>query len=206
VPLLTSRGHCVRAFVHRLDRRSEALAAQGAEVVAGDLLDQDAVGRAMQGIEAAYFCYPIEPGLLEATAIFAQAAREAEVGAIVNMSQISARRDAESDAARQHWLAERVFDWSGVPVTHLRPTFFAEWLLLFSDSIKTGGILALPFGAGRHGPIAAEDQAHVIAAILNDPAPHAGEMYPLFGPVEMNHDEIAAEMTRALNGQSAMCR
>jgi uncharacterized protein YbjT (DUF2867 family) len=36
------------------------------------------------------------------------------------MSQISARLDSKSHAARDHWLSERVFDWSGVP-THLRP-------------------------------------------------------------------------------------
>lgn len=199
VPLLIERGHHVRAFVHRLDARSEALASMGAEIVSGDLRDLKAVGDALAGVQAAYFCYPIEPGLIEATTVFAQAAREANVGSIVNMSQISARRDAESDAARQHWLAERVFDWSGIPVTHLRPTFFAEWLTMRAQSVATTGVLALPFGDGRHAPIAADDQAHVIAAILADPEPHAGKTYPLFGPVEMNHYEIAAEMTRALN-------
>ena len=39
VPLLIERGHRVRAFVHRRDERSERLSAQGAEIVAGDLLD-----------------------------------------------------------------------------------------------------------------------------------------------------------------------
>jgi len=36
VHLLLDRGHRVRAFVHRQDDRSEALAAAGAEIVAGD--------------------------------------------------------------------------------------------------------------------------------------------------------------------------
>jgi hypothetical protein len=34
-----------------------------------------------------------------------------------------------SHAARGHWIAERLFDWSGVPTVHIRPTFFSEWLL-----------------------------------------------------------------------------
>jgi hypothetical protein len=29
-------------------------------------------------------------------------------------------------------MAERVFDWSGLTVTHLRPTFFAEWFLYYA--------------------------------------------------------------------------
>ncbi len=199
VPLLLARGHRVRAFVHRLDERSERLANQGAEIIEGDFLDLQAVRAALRGVDGAYFCYPIVPGLVEATAYFAEAALGASVGAIVNMSQISARAEAVSDAARQHWISERIFDWSGVPVTHLRPTFFAEWLTMFAEPIRQSGVLPLPFGDGRHAPVAARDQAHVIAAILDDPAPHAGQTYKLFGPVELDHHQIAAEMTRALN-------
>ena len=53
------------------------------------------------------------PGILQATAYFAQAANEAGVEGIVNMSQKSAREDAKSHAATDHWLSERVFDRSG---------------------------------------------------------------------------------------------
>lgn len=192
---LRERGEQVRALVHREDERSASLAAAGAEIVVGDMLDLAAVTAATRDITAAYFTYPIAPGLLEATAIFAQAAVESGVSAIVNMSQISARRDAASNAARQHWLAERILDWSPVSVTHLRPTFFAEWLV---TDYQPDGTLPLPFGDGRHAPIAAEDQARVITAILEDPAPHAGKVYPLFGLKEMNHFEIAEEISKAL--------
>jgi uncharacterized protein YbjT (DUF2867 family) len=82
-----------------------------------------------------------------------------------------------------------------VPVTHLRPTFFAEWLIMMWDGT---GKLRFPFADGRHAPIAASDQARVIAAILDDPTPHAGKTYPLFGPVELNHYEIADKMSRTL--------
>jgi uncharacterized protein YbjT (DUF2867 family) len=69
------------------------------------------------------------PELIEATAIFAQTALEAKLSIVVNMSQISAHREAKSHGALNHWIAERVLDWSGIPVTHLKPTFFAEWFL-----------------------------------------------------------------------------
>jgi NAD(P)H dehydrogenase (quinone) len=62
--------------------------------------------------------YPIRvPGILEATALFAQAAIDEGVGFIVNMSQISARRVAKSRASRDHWIAERLFDRSGMKAT-----------------------------------------------------------------------------------------
>ena len=199
VRLLLQRGHRVRAFVHRVDARSDSLAQAGAEIVAGDLLDFPGGAAALDGVTAAYFCYPIAAGLLEATAILAQAAIEAGVGSVVNMSQISARRDSGSHAAQQHWLAERLLDRTPMTVTHLRPTFFAEWLSwAWSTTDGTQGVLRLPFGNGHHAPIAGQDQASVIAAILEKPEPHAGQIYPLFGPVELNHYEIADVIAHTL--------
>ena len=133
---LLQKGRNVRALVHREDERSEDLRKRGAEVFVGDLLDFDGVRQALRGVNRAYFVYPIRPGLVQATTQFAQSAIESDVEAIVNMSQASARSDAKSHAARDHWLAERVFDWSGLNVTHIRPTYFAEWLLYLVPMIR----------------------------------------------------------------------
>lgn len=182
----------VRALVHRVDDRSEELRTQGVEIVEGDLSDFAVLDAALEGITEAYFCYPIQiPGIVESTAFFAQAALEHGVRAIVNMSQISARRISKSHAARNHWIAERLLDRSGVPVTHLRPTFFAEWLIYFAETIRRTSVLPLPFGDARYAPIAAEDQGRVIAAVLNEPTKHAGQIYPLYGPVELSEYEVA---------------
>lgn len=196
--LLLERGHRVRAFVHRQDDRSEALAAAGAEIVAGDLLNFHDVSSAMRGVSGAYFAYPIVPGLLDATVVFAQAAAEAGVRSVVNMSQISARREATSNAARQHWLAERLLDRSPMLTAHLKPTFFAEWIILGWGLEGGHGVLRLPFGTGRHAPVAGVDQSYVIAAILESPEPHDHQAYPLYGPVEMDHYGIAEAVSRAL--------
>jgi NAD(P)H dehydrogenase (quinone) len=194
---LVARGHQVRAMAHGEDDRSKRLQGRGVEVVFGDLLDFGQVRSALNGTQRAYFVYPIRPGIAQATAYFAQAAKEAGVDGIVNMSQISAREDAQSHAATDHWLSERVFDWSGLTVAHIRPTYFAEWLLYVAPMIKAG-LLHVPFGTGKHAPIAAEDQGRVIAGILEDPAPHKGGIYPLFGPVEYTYAETAQLLSRVL--------
>ena len=49
----------------------------------------------MEGVSAAYFVYPLIPGLIDATAYVVEATREADLRSIVNMSQISARRDSK---------------------------------------------------------------------------------------------------------------
>src|ERR1700694_1096890 len=199
VGLLRERGFRVRAFVHTLDDRATRLREQGAEAVQGDLLDLDAVTSALVGVSAAYFCYPIDPPrLLDATAIFAQAATEANVGAVVNMSQSPARREAQYYGPREHWIAERLLDRTPLMTTPLRPPLFADWLSWQWVRHDGQGVLRLPFGNARHAPIASADQARVIAAILANPEPHDRQIYPLYGPEELDHYAIAQKMSQVL--------
>lgn len=195
--LLLERGLSVRALVRKEDERSKVLQNLGAEIVTGDLGDFASLRAAMKDVRRAYFVFPIRAGLIEATAYFAQAAQDEGIEAIVNMSQISAREDAKSHAAQNHWIAERLLDRTGIATTHLRPTFFAEWFLYYPSMIKSG-VIRFPFRRGKHAPIAASDQARVIAAILQNPKPHRGMTYKLFGAVEMDHSELATEIGIAL--------
>nr|WP_063570814.1 NAD(P)H-binding protein [Luteibacter rhizovicinus] len=189
----------VRAMVRRHDDRSAALAALGADVVLGDLQEVNTLRDAMQGIESAYFVYPVAPGLLAATVNFAQAARETGVKTIINLSQRSADRESTSNSCRDTYISEEVFNWSGVPVVHLRPTYFLEWLLYpWQLPYLQKGILRMPVGKGRHSPIAADDQGRAIAALLKNADGYVGKIVPLSGPVEIDHEQMAAELTEAL--------
>jgi NAD(P)H dehydrogenase (quinone) len=200
IDTLLEMGMRVRAYVRSDDERAAGLRKRGVNIAVGSFAEIDDIRVAMEGIRSAYFLHPIAPGIIGAAAYFAQAAKEAGVTAIVNMSQISARRESTSHAAQDHWVSERVFDWSGIATTHLRPTFFAEWLVYphFAKEIWAKKKIEFPFGSGRHAPIAAADQGRVIAYILADPTGHEGKIYNLYGPVEMNHTEIAAAMSEVL--------
>jgi NAD(P)H dehydrogenase (quinone) len=197
---LQNTEHTVRAMVHREDARVDILREFGAEIVFGEVLDIDSVRSALEGIDSAYFVYPIVPGILDATAYFAQAAKEAGVGAIVNMSQGTCRRDSKSHASQNHWMAQQILDWSDVPVTHIRPNLFAEWLLYpFTLWPLVGNdVLALPFGDAQFNPLTAFDQGRVIAAILDNPQPHSGKIYQLDGPAITDGTEIAKVLTEVL--------
>ena len=171
----------------------------GAEAVVGDLLEINTIRSAMEGVDAAYLCWPVKPGLIHTTVNFAQAAKEAGVSTIINLSQRSANRDSTSDSCRASFIAEEVLNWSGLPVIHLRPTYFLEWLLYpWQLPYVQQGILRMPVGKGRHSPIAADDQGRAIAALLKNPEEHIGKTIPLSGPVEMDHEQMAAELSEAL--------
>jgi uncharacterized protein YbjT (DUF2867 family) len=114
--LLLGQGIPVRALVHKLDSRSDELRQKGAEVVEDDLRDPASVQAAMQNVKRAYFTYPVADGLLEATTIFAAAARAGALELVVNNSQFQgipgdpAFRDlqhAPSFRNLQHRLLER---------------------------------------------------------------------------------------------------
>ncbi|MFT7580528.1 MAG: NAD(P)H dehydrogenase (quinone) [Myxococcota bacterium] len=200
VEQLRERGFPVRALARKYDERTEHLESIGAQVVLGDFLDLSSMRAAVRGTQRVYFCYPPNVGrLVEATSIMAEAAEAEGVEVVVNVSQISAREDSLSPVARQHWLSERVLDWANVGAAHLRPTFFAEMLVILgAASISNEDTLLLPFGEGRHAPVAAADIARVATAILADPTGHIGERYVVTGPLNMTVTEMAAVVSGEL--------
>ena len=164
VELLRQRDIPVRALVHREDERAAALRATGAEVVAGDLTVPVDVARAMAGCRRIYFGLSVSALYLEATVIAAAVARErGDIETFVNISQMtvsqmSLKNMTDSPQQRQHWLAEQVLNWSGLPVVHVRPTVFLEnplFMNLAAQSIASDDTIRLPFGTGRTSPVAA---------------------------------------------------
>lgn len=198
VECLLEHGQQVRAMVRQDDARAQRLREIGAEVVFGDLLNFRDVRTALEGMQRAYFNFPVGEGLVEAAVMFAQAAKEQNLELIVNMSHIQSRPRARSKATQNHWLSEQIFEWSGIPVTNLRVTFFMEWLTYIAQLIRYGRYV-MPYDAdSRFAPIAGRDIASAAATILTNPAGHGGKTYTLTGPVEYSHRELAAEVSRVL--------
>jgi uncharacterized protein YbjT (DUF2867 family) len=189
----------VRAMAHKRDERSDALDQLGAEVVVGDFAEINTIRDAMKGVDAAYLCFPMSPALISATVNFAQAAKETGVKTIINLSQRSANRESKADSCRDTYISEQVLNWSGVDVIHLRPTMFLDWVLYpWMLPFIQQGVLRAPVGKGRHSPIASSDQGRAIAALLKNPEGHVGSTIPLSGPTEMDHEQLAAELSEAL--------
>ena len=198
VKLLLEKGYKVRALARKEDARAQKLRDLGAEVVIGDMLNLHDIRLAVKGASGAYFVYPLADGQVEASVIFAQAAKEEKLEIVANMSHKQSRPHARSKATMAHWLSEQVFNWSGVPSTHLRVTFFAEWLLYIAPLIREGRYV-VPFDPeSRFAPMPASDIARVVVGILESPTKHAGSAYQLHGPVEYSHAEIAELLSKTL--------
>ncbi|MFJ3306366.1 NmrA family NAD(P)-binding protein [Streptomyces sp. NPDC086549] len=197
----------VRVMVHRDGDRAAEFRTLGAQVVVGDLTRPETVAPALEGVARMYFAMPVSPDHLLAATVVATVAREyGQLDGLVDMSQMTvsqmtATSTGESHQQRLHWLAEQVLNWSGLPVIHIRPTSFLDnplFTTLAARSIRENGTIALPFGTGRTSPIATEDVARVVAAVLRDPAPHIGHVYELTGPRTVDMTEMAEDFSRAL--------
>jgi uncharacterized protein YbjT (DUF2867 family) len=205
---LRRHGVPVRALVHHEDDRATALRAiDGVEVVVGDLTCGTDVVVALEGCRRAYFGMSASLDYLEATAIVAAAGLEnGRLELLVNISQMTVSQmnltsSQESHQQRLHWLGERVLNWSGLPVIHIRPTVFMENALfgmLAMASVQRDDTIRLPLGTARTSPVAALDVAAVVTRLLLDPSPPIGRVYELTGAASRDMTAIAAEFSEAL--------
>ena len=207
--LLLENGISVRAFVHKIDARSDELRQLGAEILEGDLLNASSVQAAMKDVKRAYFTYPVADGLLEAATIFAASARDAELEMVVNNSQFQGTLDdpafrdlryAPSFRNLQHRLADRIFDWAQVGAVHIQaPPYYENVRALVSRTVAAQNTALLPWGGGDAViPLAgAEDVARVAATLLASTKPPSQSVYPLVSTTPTVR-EIVETLGRAL--------
>src|SRR5262245_24855804 len=82
---LLNAGYPVRAMVRREDVRAAALRAKGVDIAVAEITDMGRVSAAMRGVQRAYWLPPYDPAMLTGATVFATAAREARLEAIVSL-------------------------------------------------------------------------------------------------------------------------
>ena len=199
---LLEKGHPVRAFVRRIDHRSQALESAGAEIFVGNLYALRDMQAAMQGVQRAYQCAPTAPNGLHFNAVFTAAAFEADLEHVVTLSQWLSSRDHPSLFTREVYLADKLIAMRPqMTVTTVNVGWFADNYLMVLDMAAHLGLFAMPLGDGNaktNAPPSNDDIASVVVGALCDPARHAGKTYRPTGPELLSPNELAAAMGRAL--------
>lgn len=196
---LLAQGVNTRALVHREDARSARLRELGAQVIIADMMDYQQVQDAMTGINRVYFHPIFHPHALDSTVIFAIAARNARVEAIVQMGQWLASPDHPSLGTRQAWLSDRLLRLlPDTAHTAVIPGYFADNYLQLLPLASQLGLFPFPTGAGRNAPPSNEDIARVAVAALLDPHRHDRNAYRPTGPTLLSAKDIATAMGEAL--------
>lgn len=196
---LAEKGFPVRALVRRDDARAALLRSRGVEIVVGSLESLRDLELAMKGVKRAYFCPPLEPGTLRRAVLFAAAAREARLEAVVQLSQWVADASHPAVHAREKWLTNHMLSWTpDVGIVTVQPGWFADNYFAVIGQAAQFGLFGLPLGQGSNAPPSNEDIARVIVACLAEPAQHIGKAYRPTGPRLLAPGEIAELMGVAL--------
>jgi uncharacterized protein YbjT (DUF2867 family) len=196
---LLAAGKSVRVAVRDAGKVA-ALAARGAEVVAGELTDRAFVTRALTGAEAAYLIAP--PDLKardliarnrQITDHYAAGLTTARVGHAVFLSSVGAQHESGlGPATGNHWGEVALQGLAGTRVTFVRAPFFMENLLGNAHVMASDGILPV-FGGGESSPfpmIATRDIADIAADALVAPG-SATRWIELRGPRDYSYVDAA---------------
>ena len=186
----------VRAMVREVDERSEVLAKLGAQIAVGNFTDYASLGTALDGIETAFFCYPVADGIAEATGLFAAAGREHGLKRVVNMSVSASGPSNPSPHGRAQWVSENILDWTGFVCTHLRiDGFFHELLLLHTQFIRREGVIRNSHGDLAVNWISGEDAGVIAASLLADPDQTSESVVYPTGPEQLTYGQVAELVT-----------
>ena len=194
--LLPSRQIKVRALV-RDAAKARWIEEAGGELVEGALEDDDAVRRAVRGVDTLVLITPAGAHAFEQAMQVITPAREAGVRKVVRLSAIKAAEDGPTDNTRQHGRTERAILESGMSYVFLRPNYYMQNLLGSLGSILGQGKLYAGVGDARVGVIDARDVGDSIAgAVLTDA--FDGQALELSGPESITHAAIATAIGNAV--------
>jgi uncharacterized protein YbjT (DUF2867 family) len=166
------------------------------EVVQASYADQDAVRRALTGVDVALMVSGSESeDRLAEHGSFVDAAAEAGVRHLVYTSFYGAAADATFTLARDHHHTEQHIERSGMSWTFLRDNLYLDFFPMLAGE---DGVLRGPADDGRVAAVAQDDIAAVATSVLLDPTSHEGRTYDLTGPEAITLSEAAATMSRIL--------
>jgi uncharacterized protein YbjT (DUF2867 family) len=170
----------------------------GIELRTGDLDKPRSLEGAFDGIDTAFLLSPPGPLAAYQQSNALWAARQAKVSHVVRMSAIGAAHDAPTVNSRIHALSDTELSKSGVAFTIVKPHFFTQNLLMTAQSIVEQGTIYFALGDAKLPMVDVADIAASVAAILRDPAPHAGKTYTLTGPTAVSMHQFAAAIGEAI--------
>lgn len=188
---LARAGAPQRLIVRDRSKAPELPAAEVTEAI--DYGHTESFRQACRGVETLFLVSGREhPERLRQHITAVDSAVAAGVQRIVYLSFLGASPDATFTLARQHFATEEHIRGTGVPFTFLRNSLYLDYLGYLAGP---DGVIAGPAGDGRVAPVAREDVADVVTAVLLSGG-HHGQTYDNTGDRAVSLQEVAGELAR----------
>jgi uncharacterized protein YbjT (DUF2867 family) len=198
---LLARGAPVRAIVRN---ESKAGSLRGAEVVAADLSDREALTRALRGVKGAYLLLPPRWDVADPVAYnrgiaetLREAVREAQVPHVVLLSSVGAQHpDGTGPIQMLHHAEARLGDVTAL--TALRPGYFLENWGSVLGAARSDGVLPTFIAPDQPVPMISTVDIGRKAAELLLAGPRGAQVVELSGPSETTPAQVAAALSSLL--------
>jgi uncharacterized protein YbjT (DUF2867 family) len=200
---LLGAGKAVRALV-RDPSRAGSLRSQGAQVVAVDLLNEDALAEALEGVQGAYLLLPpatqeddVLAHFARVSEVYVRALRRARVPHLVFLSSFAAQLEAGTGPILSVAHAERELSrLDETAVTFLRPAYFMENFASALGGIPHG-VFPSFIAEGRAFPMIATRDIGRVAAERLMAGERGRSIVQLLGPEDLTIPQAAAVFAEA---------
>lgn len=203
---LLKQGQAVRVIV-RSEEKGETWKAKGADVAIAEIMDIDAMTKALVGADGAYFLLPpdltsetfLDESIKRADAIVT-AAKAARLPHAVILSSVGAQYSDKVGPISTIAHLEKSFVEASIPLTAVRPGYFLENIrdvmpAVLHEGIYPSMILPLDF---KIDMVATKDIGVTIAEALVHPPSVAHRVIELRGARQYSANDIAAELSKTL--------
>lgn len=191
-------GSALTPRLRELGAEFGAMSSRPGPGVLGDFNDVASLTRAFAGVQTLFLLLPLVPNKLQLADNAVAAAKAAGVQHIVRSSGAGADPESPIAIARLQGQIDAKIAASGIAHTFLRPASFMQNWVKYSAAQVKSGVVHAPHGDGAQSLVDAHDIADAAAAVLVDPAAHAGKAYVLTGPEALTDAQMVAIISAAL--------
>ena len=207
VPRLLDDGHRVRVLTRDAGKVEARDWRDRVEVVEGDASSAEVLGRALDGVEVAYYLLHSmdgRPGFAERdrqlAATFGDAARDAQVGRIVYMSGLHPDEPGLSEHLASRVEVGEILMRSGVPTAVLQAAVIigsgsASFEMLRQLTRRLPAMLTPKWLDNRIQPIAVRDVLHYLAAVVDLPG-EVNRTFDVGGPDVLTYRQMIQRFAR----------
>ncbi|MEO8971447.1 MAG: NAD(P)H-binding protein [Ktedonobacteraceae bacterium] len=207
VARLVAQGERPSCLVRDTKRAATMLPADKVELIQGDTITFASLTAAVQGIETIVHAAFItadhkqsagnhyEETNVEGTRNVIQAAKDAGVRRIIEVSGLGTRPDKPGTYMEGRYLAEKMLKESGLDWTIIQPSVLfgkdAPFIKGLADLIRSAPVVPL-LGGGKilFQPIYVEDVVTVILNVLEEPARTKNKTYTIGGPAYLTFTQV----------------
>lgn len=216
VARMVAQGERPRCLVRDTKRAASILPADQVELVQGDTITPASLPAAMQGIETIVHAAFItaerkqsagnhyEKTNVQGTRNVIQAAKDAGVQRIIEISGLGTRPDKPGTYMEGRYLAEKMLKESGLDWTIIQPSVLfgkdAPFIKGLADLIHSAPVVPL-IGGGKilFQPIYVEDVVTVILNVLEEPERTKNKTYTIGGPAYFTFTQVIDALLHTMN-------